>query len=283
MHSTAFKLCTALTVVVAAFLSYRIYVGAEINELWFMLGSIVFAVLIATVIGNEISKCIRNKISTGHTKTQVYVSELLLANIFVTFLFVIFLVLTIALNFRLFSHISLKLASQTILGFFCMSLLFANVFASLSCIISSKTGSIIVCLVLIIALFITSGIVTEMLKENEFKYFGKLENDEMVHFEVKNPNYVEEPWRTVLTFYRDANPYGQRAVYEDILLPFLFDTEKLEKAQKATENTIGNDHLKREISESEQKILNKTPFDIIIPIPFLVFIGWSVFRKKELK
>ena len=283
-HSTVFKVCTVLTVVIALLFSYRIYYASELNEFWFMFGSITFAILITSVIGNETSKCIRNKIQTGYTRTQIYFSELLLANVFTVLFFAVFFALAVAFNFRLFPHIPLELALQATFGFLCMSLLFANVFASITCMISSKTISVIVCLVLVIVLSLTSTVVAEMLKAKEFIKLGASTNgDEWVYWEEKNPDYIDEPWRSVLTFYRDANPYGQRAEYDNILLPFLYDDESWERAKEATANTIGNDFLKREVSETEQEFLNNTPFAIIAPIPVFVIIGWLVFRRKSFR
>lgn len=282
-HSAVFKVCAVLTAVFAFLFSYKIYDAAELNEFWFVCGSIVFAVMITFIIGNETSKCIRNKIPTGHTKTEVYFAELILANMFVVIFFAVFLAAAAVLNFRLFSHIPPLLALQTIFGFLCMSLLFANVFASLTCIIPSKTASAIVCLVLIIALFLTSTVVGQALKEREFYRVGELRDGEWVHWEEKNSKYVDEPWRSVLTFYRDANPYGQRSAYDEILLPFLYNDGSWEKAKEATANTIGNDFLKREVSESEQEFLNNTPFTILAPIPVFVLAGWLIFRKRSFK
>ncbi len=281
-HSDVFKVCTALAVLFAALFSYRIYRAVELNEFWFMAASVVFAVLITLSVGNETTKCIRNKIPTGHTRTQVYFSELILANLFIIAYFVLFLVFAIAFNFRLLPHIPAKLALSAVFGFLCMSLLFANVFAALTCIISSKTASVTVCLVLIIAMFLTSETIADMLDRSEFNKFGYAENDgEMKFFYEENPEYVHEPWRSILTFYRDANPYGQRWEYVDILQPFLYDDLSWEIAKEATANTIGNDFLRREISEEEQKYLNRTPFAMLAPIPFFVLGGWLVFRKKS--
>lgn len=283
-HSDVFKLCTALCLVFAALFSYRIYRAVELNEFWFMAASVVFAVLITLSVGNETSKCIRNKIPTGHTRTQVYFSELILANLFIIAYFLLFLIVAIALNFRLLPHIPLKLALAAVFGFLCMSLLFANVFAALTCIISSKTASVTVCLVLIIAMFLTSETVADMLDRSEFYKVGHSDNGgEMEFYLVENPDYVHEPWRSVLTVYRDANPYGQRWEYGDILLPFLYDDLDWEQAKEATANTIGNDFLKRETSEDEWAYLNRTPFAMLAPIPLFVLGGWLVFRKRSFK
>ena len=281
-HSSVFKVCTALCIAFAALFSYRIYRAVELNEFTFMFASVTFAVLITFSVGNETSKCIRNKIPTGCTRSQVYFSELILANLFILFYFILFLIFALALNFRLLSHIPVKLALAAVFGFLCMSLLFANVFAALTCIISSKTASVTVCLVLIIAMFLTSETVADMLDRSEFYKVGHAENGgEMEFYLEENPDYVHEPWRSILTVYRDANPYGQRWEYVDILRPFLYDDVSWERAKEATVNTIGNDHLKREVSETEWVFLNRTPFAILAPIPFFIIGGWLVFRKRS--
>ena len=283
LHSTIFKVCSVLTLVIAVLFSYGIYCAAELNEIWFVFGTITLAILITFMIGTETSKCIRNKIPTGYTRTQIYFSELILANIFVVLFFIVFFVAAVCLNVRLLSHIPLKLAFQVVFGFLCMALLLADVVASLSCMISTKTVSAIVCLVMITVLFITSTIAVSMLDEPEFYTIGSNEIGEWVWWEEKNPRYVEEPCRSVLTFYRDANPYGQRAEYDEILVPFLYCDEAWEKAMESTADTIGNDFLKREISENEQNYLNSIPFSILAPIPFFIFGGWLVFRKKSFR
>ncbi len=283
-HSSVFKVCTALCIAFAALFSYRIYRAVELDEFWFMAASVVFAVLITFSVGNETSKCIRNKIPTGHTRTQVYFSELILANLFIIAYFVLFLVFALALNFRLLSHIPVKLALASVFGFLCMALLFANVFAALTCIISSKTASVTVCLVLIIAMFLTSETIADMLDQSEFNKIGHAENGgEMEFYLEETPDYVHEPWRSILTFYRDANPYGQRWEYVEILQPFLYDDESWERAKEATADTIGNDFLRREVSDEEQEFLNRTPFAILAPIPFFILGGWLVFRKRSFK
>ena len=63
----------------------------------------------------------------------------------------------------------------------------------------------------------------------------------------------------------------------------LSTVEKWEEAKEATKNTIGNDFLKREISDVERKYLIKTPFVTLIPIPVFVIAGWLIFKKKEFK
>ena len=281
-HSSVFKVCTALCIAFAALFSYRIYRAVELNEFTFMFASVTFAVLITFSVGNETSKCIRNKLPTGHTRTEIYFSELILANLFIIAYFVLFLIFALALNFRLLPHIPVKLALAAVFGFLCMALLFANVFAALTCIISSKTASVTVCLVLIIAMFLTSETLADMLDRSEFYKVGHADNGgEMEFYLVENPDYVHEPWRSILTFYRDANPYGQRWEYEDILQPFLYDDLDWEQAKEATANTIGNDFLRRETSEDEWAYLNRTPFAMLAPIPLFVLGGWLVFRKRS--
>ena len=282
VHSAVFRICSVLMIAFAVLFSYRIYSGAELNEFCLMFGWITFSVLITFTIGNETTRCIRNKISTGHTKTQVYFSELILANIIVLMYFVVFLIFAIAINSRLLSHIPLKLLLQTALGFLSISLLFANVLVPLACIITSKNGSVIVCLVLIITLALTSVGVTETLKNKEIIRMGETTNGSVLSYtNDTNSDYADKLFESVLTFYRDTNPFCLNSSYNKILLPFLLNDEALEKAKEATADTIGNDFLIREVSETEQVFLNKAPFIVLSPIPFFVILGWVVFRKKS--
>ena len=283
LHSTAFKICSSLTVVFAALFSWRAYKATELNELWFMFGTLMITVLITFVVGNETSSCIKNKLAAGYTKTQVYFSEIILANIFALIYFSVFFVFFVVGNFYIIEHTPLFISFQVVFAFAAMTLLLASVFCSIACAISSKTVPSIVCLVLVIVLSITSLVVVEALNITEFQKFATDKNGEWVYWQEKNPNYVDEPLRSLLTFYRDVNPYGQCAEYEKILLPFLYYDEKWEEAKEATKNTIGNDFLKREISDVERKYLIKTPFVTLIPIPVFVIAGWLIFKKKEFK
>lgn len=282
VHSSAFRICSVLVVVFAILFSYRIYTGAELNEFCLMFGWITFAVLISLAIGNETTRCIRNKISTGHTKTQIFFAELILANIVVLMYFVMFLILAIAINSRLLSHIPLKLILQTAFGFLSISLLFANILVPLACIIASRNWSVIVCLVLIITLALTSVGVTETLKNKEINRMGEITNGSaMIYTDDTNSDYADKLFEIVLTFYRDTNPFCLNSSYNKILFPFLLNDEALEKAKEATVDTIGNDFLRREVSETEQVFLNEAPYIVLSPIPFFVILGWAVFRKKS--
>lgn len=282
VHSSVFRICSVLIVVFAILFSSRIYAGAELNQFCLLFSWVTFAVLIAFTIGNETTRCIRNKISTGHTKTQLYFTELILANIVVLMYFVVFLFFAIVINSRLFTHISLKLMLQTALGFLSISLLLANILVPLACIIASKSGSVIVCLGLIITLFLTSVSVTETLKNKENNKMEETANDSVVLYtNATTLDYADNLLESVLTFYRDINPSCLNLSYDEILRPFLLTDEALEKAKEATAHTIGNDFLRREVSEAEQVFLNEAPCIVLSPIPFFVILGWAVFRKKS--
>lgn len=282
VHSSVFRICSVLMVVFAILFSYRIYVGAELNEFCLMFGWITFAVLISLAIGTETTRCIRNKLSTGYTKTQIFFAELILANIVVLMYFLMFLILAIAINSRLLSHIPLKLVLQTAFGFLSISLIFANILVPIACILASRSWSVIVCLVLIITLALTSVGVSETLKNKEIIRMGKTTNGSMLSYsDDANSDYADKLFECILTFYRDTNPFCLNSSYNKILRPFLLNDEALEKAKEATVDTIGNEFLIREVSETEQVFLNKAPFIALSPIPFFVILGWVVFRKKS--
>ncbi|MBQ9746271.1 MAG: hypothetical protein IJW21_05565 [Clostridia bacterium] len=283
LRSTVFKVCTLLAAVFAALFSYSAMKTSNLNEIWFMFGTLMIAVLITFTVGGETSSCIRNKLAAGYTKTQIYFSEIILANVFALIYYAVFFVFFLVGNFYITEHTPAVLSLQASLGFAAMAVLLASAFASISCMISSKTAPAVVSLILVIVLTITNSIAADALKEKEFFKVGSNQSGKWEYWEEKNPEYVDEPLRSVLTFYRDTNPYGQRAEYEGILVPFLYDDEAWERAKEATADTIGNDFLMRDISEDEQKYLNRTPLVTLTPVPAFILAGWFVFKKKEFK
>ncbi len=283
IHSTVFKVCTLLTAIFAALFSYSAMKASSLNEIWFVFGTLMIAVLITFTVGSETSSCIKNKLAAGYTKTQIYFSEIVLANIFALIYYVVFFVFFVAGNFYITEHTPPLLSLQAALGFAAMAVLLASVFASVACMISGKSAPSVVCLILVIVLTITSSVAADALKEKEFFKVGSNQSGKWEYWEEKNPKYIDEPLRSVLELYRDTNPYGQRTEYERILVPFLYDDEAWERAKEATADTIGNDFLMREISEDEQKYLNRTPFVTLAPAPVFILLGWLVFKKKEFK
>lgn len=285
LHSTVFKVCAASTVLLGSLFAWRISRAVEFNEYCFFFETAVFAILISVSVGTETSRCIRQKIVCGYRKTTVFFSELILATVMVSLFLGVFLVLSFALNLHILGHIPFKLAFQCIMGFYCLTISLGAGLAALSSIFSHKVVSVVVCLIFLMSLYMVNNIVVNVLSEKEFLQYGMLDHvtGEMIRYEEENPKYIHEPWRSILVTFGRINPYGQRAEYGELLHPFLFDDEHWEAAKEATANTIGNDFLKREISEDEQRFLNTAPLYSLLPTLGTVPVCWLIFRRKTFR
>ena len=283
-HSTVFWICSVLSLIIAVFLGYRLSRNVCIDEFCFYFATAVLAVLTILSVGGEAGKQIKNKIVKGYSRTQVFFSELIVAYAIVSLFFVAFLVPAFLLNVIIVPHTPVLLMLQYIVGFYAITIAFTTVYCSLACMIPIKAVAIAICLVLSFTLYYSGFVVAERLDNVEYNKVGTItENGEWEFWYEKNPEYVDEPSRSVLTFYQNINPYGQRSVYEDIVYPYLFNDEAWKAALEATKNTTGNDHLLRDITNEEQQFLNSAPLYAVMPIPIFVLIGWLCIRKKELK
>lgn len=283
-HSEVFKACSALTLLLSLIMALRIRGGVEINEYCFVLETTVFAVMIALSLGNEASNHMKNKVLKGYSRTLLYFSEMTVAVSLVSLYFVWFAALCFVFNIEILSHIPVSLMLSCIFGFYLMAVMLTSAFVFIACAASGKAVAAIVCLVLVIGLYMTSTFADAFLAEPQYYKVGQqMQTGEFEYYPEENPTYVDEPLRSVLVFYRNTNPYGQRAKYEDIASPFLYSDEKWEAAKEAIADTLGSDVLDREISEDEIKFLRQTPLFALIPIPFFVLVGWLVFRKRSFR
>lgn len=283
-HSTVFWVSGGLSLILSVFFGYDLSHEVTLNEYWFFFATVVFAVLLSLSVGGEVSTNAKNKLVKGYSRTRIFFSEWIVACAVTSILFLVYLIPAFLLNTAILAHTPPRLMVQCIVGFYAISLALTTVFLSLAFVTARKTVALAVCFLLSFGVYATSFTVASQLNEREFFKVGTmLDNGEFEYWEEKNPKYVEEPLRSVLSFYLNVNPYGQRSVYEDVVFPYLFPDDKWEAALEATANTSGNEHLLREISEEEQRFLDLAPLYSAAPIPLFVLAGWLAFRKKELK
>ena len=283
-HSTVFYVCSALTLLLSFVFALRISRSVQINEYCFVLETVIFAVMIALSLGYEVSGNIKNKVLKGYSRTLIYFSEVIVAITLVSIHFIWYAILSFGLNTAILSHIPVSLMLSCIFGFYLMAVMLTAAFIFITCAISKQTVSAILCLVVILSLYITSTVADSFLAEPQYLKLGQMqESGEWEHWLEENPKYIDEPLRSILVFYRNTNPYGQRAKYEAIAMPYLYTDEAWEQARKDVAGTIGIEFLNREISNEEQTFLRQTPIYVMIPIPFLIVAGWLVFRKKSFR
>ncbi|MBR6740861.1 MAG: hypothetical protein IKM04_07340 [Clostridia bacterium] len=280
-HSMVFGICLLLTAVFAGLFSRWIHYASELSARWFLAEIIVFATVICLTVGTETAGCVKNKLVCGFSRTKIFFSELIVANVVVLFFFAIFAAFSFVVNIRLLGNTPLKMILQCLLGFGCMAVMLATAFVTVSCIFSRPAAAAAGCMITVVVLFASTALVLDLLAEPEFfKGRYRVDGGEWQDYIEENERYVDSPLREVLIFYKNANPFGVLSDYEDVMVPWLYEDEALASAMDATANTIGNDFLRREISPDEQRFLDRAPIRMVAPVPVLILAGWLIFRRK---
>jgi len=200
----------------------------------------ISAIFISLFIGSEYSDgVIRNKLITGHSRSSVYLSNMIvcsIANILLSFAY-ISAVLIIG-HTQNGGELSQK--GTVIFFLLCsvaMSIAFASLMTLLAMLNCNKAGNVVVSMLLALALLLVSSFIYESLAEPE-QYDRYISVNEMgIPTEVErspNPNYINGTQRKVLEIINDCLPSGQAmqiansfdsggiAVKDDFTYPYIW-------------------------------------------------------------
>ena len=182
---------------------------------------VIAAVFVSLFVGTEYSDgTMRNKIVVGHTRSAIYLSNLVvnIAAAFITNL--AFVIAVSAVGIPLFGPLTigtrgvLLLLSVSVL----MMVAFTAIFTLLGMLIQNRTIVAIVSILGVVILFIAAMTINQKLNEPEFyQYFtygtygesGEVTTDAEGMETMPNPNYLQPQQRTVYEFFYDFLPTGQ--------------------------------------------------------------------------
>lgn len=176
--------------------------------------SILAAVFVSLFTGTEYSDgTMRNKVVIGHSRTAIYLSNLVTAAVCVAVMSIVYLAVYSAAGMIIVG--GFKAGAGTILVQVLCSLVLAAAFASIFTLMSllnqNKAVSAVLCMLLALGILFTGSYTNGVLEEPEFigGYYVD-ENGEMhEQEETKNPRYVEGTERKVYEFANDFLPGGQ--------------------------------------------------------------------------
>lgn len=217
-----FWLLTIFSIVLALFMIYTQYNDMktygyliEVEQLMFnystMVG-IVIAIFTSLFLGVEYSDgAIRNKISIGHKRSNIYLSNLLITTITSLFSYILFIVVVAIIGIPLFGGITMEFSKLLILlgCIFATVIAYSSIFTFIAMIISNKTITAIVSIMLAFGLMIVALTCFNILATQEYIQEGSLVNGEMKFEEVKNPKYPSEEKKQLCQNLLDINPAGQ--------------------------------------------------------------------------
>ncbi len=217
-----FWLLTIFSIGLAIFMIYTQYSDMkrygqviEVYQLFLnystMIG-IVIAIFTSLFLGVEYSDgAIRNKISIGHKRTNIYLSNLIITIITSLLFYILFMIVIATVGIPLFGSITIPMLTllKLIGCIFVTIIAYSSIFTFISMIISNKTISAVTSIMLAFGLMMGALICLRIIDTQEYIQSASMVNGEMKFEEIKNPKYPSESKKKVYQTLLDINPAGQ--------------------------------------------------------------------------
>lgn len=173
---------------------------------------IVIAIFTSLFLGTEYSDgVIRNKISVGHKRIHIYLSNLIITTIASLFSYIIFIIVVAIIGIPLFGWITIPVSKLfMLLGcIFVTVVAYSGIFTFLAMIISNKSVTAVVSIMLAFGFMMAAMICLNKVLAEEYIPATSIVDGEMVTEEIKNPKYPSEKERKIYQTLTDINPAGQ--------------------------------------------------------------------------
>lgn len=212
-----FTIILALYMILMSYSSVKNY-GDTIEVEQLMLNyativGIVIAIFTSLFLGVEYSDgAIRNKISIGHKRVNIYLSNLIITTITSLLSYILYLILIALMGIPLFGGIIISFSTLLImLGcIFVTVIAYASIFTFIAMMISNKTITAIVSIMISFGLMMIALTCLNILQAPEFNDYATIEETGEYKIEqVPNPKYPSEAKRKVYQALLDINPAGQ--------------------------------------------------------------------------
>ena len=252
------------------------------------------AVMISWLVGRENDEGIfRNKVVSGYTKGQIYISELILGVGTSVLMFLVFAGIFIAFNSYVFAKASLSVCVRIFVDSLLVTVCFAAILVTLSCLIPKRAISIIVNIVVVFAIiFMAYGLQNvvqqeEYYTEYDFEYVTEIDengNEFLVGQEVegserlvKNPKYVDGFARIVYQAVYDILPFGHINEYNYLTNDwFGYDYYNVPEEGRVW-------HKDCTLTAEESASINVNLIYSVVVNSLIIAVGYVCFRKKDLK
>lgn len=173
---------------------------------------IASAVFTSLFLGVEYSDgVIRNKIGTGHKRSDIYLSNLILTFAVSIFSYILYCVTVLAIGIPLFGGITMPtLKLLMLLGcIFVTIIAYSGIFTFAAMLISNKAVSAIVSVMLAFGMILAAVACLSILDAPKTISSASLVDGEIKYEQIPNPRYPSEQKKKVCQILTDINPAGQ--------------------------------------------------------------------------
>lgn len=173
---------------------------------------IIISIFTSLFLGIEYSDgAIRNKISIGHKRVNIYLSNLIITFFTSVVSYLMFLLIMISIGIPMFGKITIPISELlTYIGcIFMMMLSYSSIFTFITMMISSKTITAVVNIILAFGMLIVAIVCLNILDTPQYVTNASLIDGKMKFEEVLNPKYPSEAKKKFHQTLLDINPAGQ--------------------------------------------------------------------------
>ena len=269
------------------------------DDFYFMIVLIANAVMISWIVGREHEEGVRNKIITGHTKGNIFISELILGIIASVVLYLLFAMFFLGINSYIIGHAPNDVAIKIFLCGLVASACTATILVVISCMVSHRAIIAIVNILLILALVFATQTIDNMLsrpeywEEYDYEYEEIVDEEGNVHLGmspiegsmhlVENPDYINSPVREILNVIGQLSPFTPIRKGGNVTYGWFGYNMQVSSNSSNNSHTIWDNEADFSVSKDENNILNASLIFTSIELIAVGFIGYFLFRKKELK
>lgn len=304
LHSIVFWLAFIATAVIAYVCATEAREFA-VDDMYAIIGFVIHTILIVMLVGREYSDSgFRNKVINGHTKGNIFISELILGVGVVLLFCITFFAIFFAITNYIFTVFPIDLILKMFFDCVLAYMSFSAILVTICCLIPNRTIVAIISLLLVFVMVLGSSIILVKLSHPEFSEVYDTtseqrvdENGKIHYFEqkvegserlIENPEYVGGLKRTVFETINNFSPYGHILDY----VSFTYSWFNYENSNSWEENgvqhtqtweDIANQIVTEEISEDDHKNVENNLIYSVILLLGVSAIGFVGFRKKELK
>ena len=217
-----FWILTIFTIGLALFMIYTQYSDMkkykeviEVEQLMLNYSTIigvVISIFVSLFLGIEYSDGgIRNKISIGHKRINIYLSNLIIIVITSLLSYLLFLMIITIIGIPLFGNITIPISSLfSLLGcIFITIVAYSSLYTFIAMMISNKTITAVISIMLAFGMMMGALICFRVLDTQKYIQSASMVNGEMKFEEVLNPKYPSETKKQVCQTLLDINPAGQ--------------------------------------------------------------------------
>lgn len=240
----------------------------------FLVQAVLSSLLIGAELGNGMH---RNKLVCGYTRGMLFFSELILALGSILILCISFLVPFVAILLPLLGIFPGELLGGMLLSFILLHLSLGCIFVTLSCLISRRVISSVLCLLIVIAMVWGAyQLFVGLLQPETIQTGAEMIGNELVWTTEPNPNYIGGWKRIAFQIAVRVLPFGQ-------LLEMLEISDRYFWVQNPYLSDYKIETLLPEITSEQGAMIWSLPLYSIVLMAVLCMVGYLCFRKKEFK